>query len=250
MDMTQSDLFLGTADYYARFRPAYPAEFLDELLRRTVSGGLMLVDLGCGTGEVAIPLSPHFDDVLAVDVDPDMIERGGVKRWVTSRAEDVELPGCELIIAGASFHWMDRETLAPRCFAALANGGAIAVLGTNSTPWEATHPWHETVIAVIRRHVGELRRAGGQIYSVEKKHEDFLKPAGFRIEEFNVEVEKTWTIGTYLGFLYSTSFAGHHVLGDRKDAFERDMRRAFGDVSVDRTLTETLRFYAVLGHKD
>jgi ubiquinone/menaquinone biosynthesis C-methylase UbiE len=258
--MPISDLFSGTAGYYARFRPAYPEELLRALVDRAHGVEKGLVDLGCGTGELSIPLSQHFPTVLAVDADPEMISAAREKarslgvdniRWMVSRAEDVELreASCNLITAGASFHWMDRAVMAPRCYGALTAEGAIAVLGTNSAPWEPTEPWHEPVVAVIRKWLGDRRRAGSQHYAVQQKHEDFLVPAGFRLEHLEFPVRHTWTSDSYLGFLFSTSYAGINVLGDHREGFERDVREALLRCSPNGVLTETIPFYVIIGTK-
>jgi ubiquinone/menaquinone biosynthesis C-methylase UbiE len=198
--------------------------------------------------------------VLAIDADPEMIVAakekarsfgGGNIRWLVSRAEDVDLSETrwDLITAGASFHWMDRAVMAQRCYRALRGNGAIAVLGTSSAPWEPTEPWHEVAVAVIRSWLGDRRRAGSQLYAVSQKHEDFLIPAGFRLEHLKFVVEQTWTPVTYLGFLYSTSYAGINVVGDSREGFERDMREALLRCSPDGILKETIPFYAIIGTK-
>jgi tRNA/tmRNA/rRNA uracil-C5-methylase (TrmA/RlmC/RlmD family) len=65
------DLFTGTADYYARYRPRYPERLLQDI-RELVEGvqAEYLVDWGCGTGEVALPLSPSFKRITAIWPDP------------------------------------------------------------------------------------------------------------------------------------------------------------------------------------
>ena len=67
-------MFKGAAPYYARYRPGYPPELLDQL---AVAAGLdgtgRLLDLGCGPGPLAVPLARHFDEVVAVDVEAEML---------------------------------------------------------------------------------------------------------------------------------------------------------------------------------
>ena len=66
-------LFASTAPYYARYRPAY-RESMFAILRETfgLDGRGVLLDLGCGTGSLAIPLAPMFERVLAIDPDDAM----------------------------------------------------------------------------------------------------------------------------------------------------------------------------------
>ena len=64
------NLFAGTAQWYRRYRPPYG----DEALAHVIGAfGLdrtgRLLDLGCGPGILAVPLSEHVSEVLAMDPD-------------------------------------------------------------------------------------------------------------------------------------------------------------------------------------
>src|SRR6266702_2438779 len=73
-DVTGETIFHGTAWYYARYRPGYPQELFDLLRGRfELDGTGRLLDLGCGTGQLAVPLAPLFEEVVAVDVDAGML---------------------------------------------------------------------------------------------------------------------------------------------------------------------------------
>src|SRR5947209_14920314 len=67
-------LFEGTAAYYEQFRAPYPAMFIDMIgaccrLRRKDR----LLDLGCGTGLLAIPLGRWAGEVVGLDPEPEML---------------------------------------------------------------------------------------------------------------------------------------------------------------------------------
>ena len=69
------DLYQGTAGQYDKFRQSYPAQMLDDLVRRAgVSGHGRLLDLACGTGQLAFPLRHRFREVWAVDREADMVD--------------------------------------------------------------------------------------------------------------------------------------------------------------------------------
>ncbi|MET8208380.1 class I SAM-dependent methyltransferase [Streptomyces sp. NPDC005373] len=69
-------LFTGTTTYYRQFRPGIPtdvAEVLDRAAPARPDGGRRLLDVGTGTGLVAEVLLAHFDDIIALDNDADML---------------------------------------------------------------------------------------------------------------------------------------------------------------------------------
>lgn len=118
-------LYRGTAGYYDRFRLAYPDAVIADLAHRAApSGRGRLLDLACGTGQLAFPLRGWFADVWAVDAEPEMTEVVRAKaiatgaaarvRAVTAGAEDLHSePGAfELIVIGNAFHRLRRDPVA------------------------------------------------------------------------------------------------------------------------------------------
>jgi ubiquinone/menaquinone biosynthesis C-methylase UbiE len=59
------DLYQGTAEDYERFRPGYPVMMTEDLVDRVQpSGGGRLLDLACGTGQLAFAFANRFTDVM------------------------------------------------------------------------------------------------------------------------------------------------------------------------------------------
>jgi ubiquinone/menaquinone biosynthesis C-methylase UbiE len=76
----RTDLYAGTAKDYDRFRPPYPAALVDDLRARVPLGpGGRVLDLACGTGQVAFALAAHAREVVAVDQEPGFVEFGEQK---------------------------------------------------------------------------------------------------------------------------------------------------------------------------
>ncbi|UMG93161.1 methyltransferase domain-containing protein [Nocardioides sp. TF02-7] len=92
------DLFAGAAAYYDRFRSEVPDEVVRLLTADLGNRRGRLLDLGTGTGMVVAALAAAFDDVIAVDPDPAMLEQAKVHpdardvTWVRARAEDFSPP--------------------------------------------------------------------------------------------------------------------------------------------------------------
>jgi trans-aconitate methyltransferase len=143
------------AQYHLRHPyPSTLAPFLLELA--TPSGGPVL-ELGCGTGEIARALAPHLERIDAIDISPRMIERartmpgGGHQaiRWTICRAEDAPLEGpYALAVAGASLHWMDWDIVLPRIAKHLAPGAVLAIVVSREVP----APWADALREIISRY--------------------------------------------------------------------------------------------------
>jgi SAM-dependent methyltransferase len=139
-------------------RPPYPdgvIELLSELLRGS-SGALL--DVGCGTGELARRLSPYAQRVDAVDFSEAMLEvarrlPGGHAeniRWTLGAVENVALNGpYSLVTAGESLHWMDFDVVMSRFVQVLTPSGSLAVIDRN---WDTAGSVLQRVLPIIERY--------------------------------------------------------------------------------------------------
>jgi len=258
-----ADLFAGTAGYYARYRPGYPAEVFARLratfgLDRTGR----LLDLGCGTGELARPLHADFAEVVGVDSSPEMIaearrqgERSGIAniRWRCLPAEAMsdQLGRFRLVTLGNSFHWMDRDDVLAKAYALLVPGGGVAILGNPGGVWEGAEPWERVTRAVIGRWLGPRRRTRtGHFAAAERAEHVALARSPFVEAEAG---EQRWSrpvdIDTITGELFSTSFASRALLGDRADAFAKDLRRSLLALDPAGQFVQHLRTEYLVAHK-
>jgi ubiquinone/menaquinone biosynthesis C-methylase UbiE len=129
-------------------RPAYPPETFTILNALVGDEPRAVLDVGCGTGNVARPLAEYVARIDAVDLSLPMLERartlpGGDSakiRWVHGRAEDVELePPYVLVTAGESLHWMEWDVVLPRLARVLTPHGLLAIAFVEEQP----APWSE-----------------------------------------------------------------------------------------------------------
>ena len=109
----RKDLYQGTAEPYDRFRPGYPPALVDDLWSRAgLRSSARVLDLACGTGQVAFALAGHAREVVAVDQEAGAVAYGqrnarrlGVPsiRWLVGSAEDVVLDGPFDLVPDAVF---------------------------------------------------------------------------------------------------------------------------------------------------
>lgn len=128
-------------------RPPYPAEVFDVLASLIHDEPRTVLDLGCGTGDIARVLAPRVDRTDAVDPSPAMLARGQALaggghshlHWACAAAEDFTYPApYALVVAAESLHWMEWEVVLPRIGRALTPSGCLAlVLGRDfiAVPW-------------------------------------------------------------------------------------------------------------------
>jgi len=138
-----------------RARPPYPAG-LDPLFIELAGGAdAHILDLGCGTAELARRLAPRVRAVTAVDHSANMIAQaralsGGDApnvTWVVGRVEDVRLAGpFTSALAGQSFHWFDWAVLVRRLAEWVPTRRLIL-----ADRREGPSPWSEALAGLFRR---------------------------------------------------------------------------------------------------
>jgi ubiquinone/menaquinone biosynthesis C-methylase UbiE len=221
------DLGFGgeVAGYYARYRRGYPPAVVDALVDAAGLGtGDVVMDLGCGTGQLSLPLAERVRAVVAVDPEPDMLvlaRRAASDRGVPNIAwvlgADRDLPSFDAlfgfgalgaITVAVAVHWMDRRTLFPAARSLLRPGGAVVVV-TNGTPlWLQDNEWSRTAKAHLQRLLG--RPLTGTCETDEagrRRNRDALEAAGFRVVESAVDYDAPLTVDELVGGLYSAMAA-------------------------------------------
>jgi SAM-dependent methyltransferase len=255
------DLFKGTAAYYAAYRWPYPPAVVDYLARRcALDGHGRLLDAGCGTGQVFQVFAHLFDDVVAIDRDPEMVEYA---RKATSElglrnvsvrelaVEDLgdDIAPLRMTIFGASFHWTDRQRVGDRIYDLTAPGGYLVVLAPNDVP-RGTTAWEQVVRDVLVRQLGPERRAGTGVYCQGERHHQALARTRFKkIEQTDIPVVEHWSIDQIIGHLYSTSYASKMVVGDRANDLEQDLRQSLARIASDKPFEKTNEITAIIAER-
>jgi SAM-dependent methyltransferase len=254
----RKDLFKGTAEHYDRFRLPYPALLLDDLRARVpLDGNGRLLDLACGTGQVAFALASDVAEVWAVDLEAELIELGRRKaqrlgitnmQWIASAAEDVALQGAfDLVAVGNAFHRLDRDAVAQRLATHVAERGCVALLW-GGTPWLGDRRWQRVLDDTLQRWTNAVgardRVPEGWEQAIDRDpHEQVLRRAGLSYEGlFEFSHVEQWTVESLTGFVYSTSFLNRVVLGHHVDAFEDDLDRQLLACCPDGVFEQDLTF--------
>ena len=261
-----ADLYQGTAGHYDRYRLPYPEAMTGDLVQRAgVSGGGRLLDLACGTGQLAFPLRQWFSEVWAVDREPDMVQMVRTKaaavgaeiiRPVVADAEtlDAQPAYFELAVIGNAFHRLDRDLVAARLFRWLRPGGCVALCWSLG-PSQGGEQWQQALAAAQDRwraalDVEDRVPANWDEPRRLRPDREVLADAGFGAavhREF--AVEHRWSLPELAGFIRSTSFLPASVLGDQEAAFDADLAAVLGPFATDGAFPETVSFAYDLARK-
>ncbi len=263
----RTDLYQGTAGYYDRFRRRYPADLISDLVNRTDADGTgTMLDLACGTGQVAVALHEEFASICVVDQEPGMISvlrrnaaalpDAGSWRFVVAAAEQVSVPesSVDLVTIGNAFHRLRRDAVAARVLRWLKPGGHLALLWGGS-PNLGDAPWQEALQATMQRwqdRPGADERIPASYEADRSARPDLeiLRSAGFDVvsrQEFPVTEE--WTAAEIAGFVASTSVLSPAALGADAAEFDADLRRALLSCEADGRFRQDMTFACELARR-
>ena len=204
-----------------------------------------ILDLGCGTGQIALPISNYAGEIIAIDPQEDMLVEGrqialanGIKniQWVLGESGNLpQMAGSvgkiNLTVIARAFHWMDKEQVLQDLYALTKPGGGVAIIWDSELRAGVKLPWKEVIDRVIWQWLGNNRKAGieGTFTHPLKRFDVFLKESDFQeVETEIIQLERIWTIDQIIGYLYSTSYCSPPILGSNKESFENDLRTCLG----------------------
>lgn len=232
------DLFKGTARYYSRYRPLYPASLIRFLIDKfSLDGSGQMLDLGCGTGQLAFRFSDWFEKIVGIDTEPEMIKEA-ILLSKEVRAENMTWFNGDLhtykeksdttfkfVTIAKAFHWMDRAHVLETLYEMVDAGGGIAIID-NYFPNKELLPWQRKVEEVVKYWYGNERRAGNSTYSHPAvSHQAIVSNSKFDLEIHEISAyEQLWTLESIIGNLYSTSYGNIRFLGENVHSFENHLK--------------------------
>jgi SAM-dependent methyltransferase len=247
---------------YSRYRRGYDASVIKWLADSfALDCDAIVVDLGCGTGQLAIPISTCVRSVVGVDPEPQMLSfardqarERGLRNvcWLLGSDADLNALGSllgghsvALVAIGNAIHLMDHGSLFTAARSLIRRGGGIALLA-NSTPlWQqdsvasralraALEDWFETT----------LKSMCGTDRAARRRYAAALKAAGYRDVRETVLCDYADDLGVewVIGHLYSAIPRDELPAPERRDAFEQCVRDALGSSA---TLTEQVKVSAL-----
>ncbi|MFC7097219.1 class I SAM-dependent methyltransferase [Halobaculum marinum] len=254
--MPDGPRFDSTTDYYAAHRPGYGDAVIDHLRERFSLGdpGTRVLDLGCGTGELAVPLAANADEVVAVDPSPAMLDavraraaRAGVETVHAVEGDDTDVGHLDatsgpfrLTTMGRSFHWMDGAATLDRIRNVTEPSGGVALVSDDEWLTRGTEEWQDAVYDVATGYLDDLPERTGPV-EYDRSWADHLRDAGFddvRVE--SVGERRDLDADAVVGYVLSLSFCSPERLGDDRRAFEAALRARLDDLDESFTYERTV----------
>lgn len=231
------DHFSSNNSGYAAHRPTYPKELVDFLAAIAPSRQLAL-DVGCGTGQLSVPLADRFAQVVATDASAQQILSAAPHARVTYRTAPAEDSGlvphsADLITVAQAAHWLDLTVFYDEVRRIARTDAAIALITYGVLRVEG-----DAADAVAQRFYYDVI---GSYWPPERKHVE----NGYRLLDFPFEevvapplaIDVSWRRDDLVGYIdtWSAVRAAEKVLGPEPvAAFRDDLARAWGDPEQTR----------------
>jgi SAM-dependent methyltransferase len=232
------------ADFYHRYRRGYPPAVIDALVRAfDLTSEDVVIDLGCGTGQLAVPLAARVRAVAGIDPEPDMLAGArqaaaelGVTNasWLIGADTDIPAVGALLgrrslgaVTVAQALHWMNHEDLFRAVAPFVRPGGGVAVV-TNGTPlWLQDTDWSRALCDTLQRWMDtKLTRTCGTDEESQRRYADALAAAGFRVATDSVDYTDTLDLDRIVGGVYSALSVDRLPAPERRPHFTDLIRSA------------------------
>ena len=234
------------ADLYQHYRHGYPTETLDQIVDGLgLDQHAVAVDLGCGTGQLTIPLARRVHTVIGLDPEPDMLARAsqqarlaGVQNACWMLGGDQHLPVLRTLLGGGSIaaltvaqalHWMDHRSLFAAARPLLRDGGGIAILSNGVPLWLHDTIWSKDLKRFLERWLDtSLTARCGTDSETQQRYAHDLARAGYEVTRADhgsvVELDFEHLAGGVLSALPASLLPRDHS----RQTFMTELRNAVG----------------------
>lgn len=230
-------------------RPPYPEETFEILEMLLPTDCRSVLDLGCGTGEIARRIAPRAECVDAIDPSAGMLAKGRSLpggsvaniAWIHGSAERATFHGpYGLVVAGASLHWMEWDVVLSRITDSLAANGFLAIVELDQEP----SPWSGRISTTIGKYSTNREFSPYNIMDELRQRNLFVTIGRVRTEE----VVFTQSVPDYVGSFHARNgFSRDRMMADAADAFDRDVTALVEPYATDGMVELRIRGSVVWG---
>ncbi len=258
------ELFSSTYEYYVKYRPSIPKEVINVIVKHfDIKPTDRVLDIGCGTGQVALAMEDKCDEMVCLDLDPEMLKQAKKATkdsqmkltWINRSSEDLgkikkELGTFKVVMICRAFHWMNQEQVLKDLDELIKEDGGVAIF-SDRVLWSGDEEWQRALKEVIQKYLRKERRAGkGKFKASDELWENILARSVFRfIKTYDVPIVRNWDVESIIGYVFSTSFAAPHLFGDQLDRFKEEIKSTLLSINSKEVFQENAVWSIVLGSK-
>jgi trans-aconitate methyltransferase len=209
----------------------------------SLTGDDIVIDLGCGTGQLTLPIARRVRAVAGVDPEPDLLAcarqaaaEQGVANTSCLLGADTDLPALAALLGdrragavtiGQAPHWMAYRELIPALVPMLRPGGGIAVI-TNGTPmWLQDSPWSRALRTVLEQWSGTSPTdTCGTDDASQQRYRDTMTQAGLDVTGTGYEYTDELDLDHRVDSLYSAIPTQRLPPPEQRTAFADQVRSA------------------------
>lgn len=209
------------AELYHRYRRGYPTEVIDRIIDAlSLTADDLVIDVGCGTGQLTTSVAPHVRAAIGVDPEADMLavaraaaQRDGVAdvAWLLGTDSDLPLLASVLgptrvgaVTVGQALHWMDHGALFAAAGELVRPGSRVAVV-TNGTPlWLQDSPWSRALADWLAGLLGTRPvNSCGTDAATQARYRESLADHDFAVRELIIEYSEELDLDRLAGGVFS-----------------------------------------------
>ena len=205
------------ADLYARYRPGYPEAVVEDVAGSlAISAGSRVLEIGCGAGQLSVPLAERGAELLAVELGA-ALARVARQRLAPFPRAKVEVAAFETwplpqepfdaVVCANAFHWLDPDVRFVKVAAALRSGGRLGVVHPHHVRGEDPEFFRQTNRCYIKWGLGDdpewLPPTTAELSPI---YPDIAECRGFGSpERHRIEAVRRFTTESYIGMLRTDS---------------------------------------------
>ncbi len=258
------ELFSGTYKYYAKYRPGIPEKVINIIVKHfDISPNDRILDIGCGTGQVALAMEGKCGEMVCLDPDPEMLKwaKKATKdfkiklTWINCSAEDLgklkkKLGTFKVATSSRAFHRMSGDQALKDLDELIEKDGGAAIF-SDRVLWSGDEEWQQAVKNVVQKYLKGKSQAGKEKpIEPDELWENILARSVFKFMKIHdVPVVRSWNVESIIGYVFSTAAAAPYLFGDQLDKFKEETKNTLLSINQKGVFQENAVWHMVLGSK-